>query len=157
MGQVERVFDPTPRSVGESRRFVRTVVLALRLEGVLDSAVLAVSELATNVVLHARTPFVVSVEERAGGVLLGVRDTSPLRPSARAHGVEATTGRGLAILDAVSERWWVAEGGDGKTVWVELRADAASGGDAERTRARSAAARPERRGSVAPPGVQLAA
>jgi len=55
-----------------------------------------------------------------------VIDRSPRQPIARHYSSQATTGRGLGLVKAVSNRWGVRPDGDGKTVWAELVAERAS-------------------------------
>ena len=79
-----------------------------------------VSELATNAVLHARTPFTLQLELTADRLRIAVRDGSPVRPSQRHYGDSATTGRGLALLTSLAGAWGSEADGDGKWVWCEL-------------------------------------
>ena len=50
------------------------------LPGLIDEARLVTSELATNAVRHAQTPFAVSIERSNGDLTLSVRDWSPVLP-----------------------------------------------------------------------------
>lgn len=81
---------------------------------------LVVSELATNAVLHARTPFVVTVGRTQGGIFLSVRDRSPLLPvTSRLPTTTQLHGRGLHVVDACSSDWgFTREPGGGKSVWA---------------------------------------
>lgn len=60
-------------SVGEARDFVRAQLEALD-EGLVECALLLTSELATNSVIHAKTPFSVSVERHDDHVRVEVGD-----------------------------------------------------------------------------------
>lgn len=94
-----------------------------------DAVLLCVSELVTNAVVHARSMPVVSVEVRPATVRVEVRDTSPEPPKAEAGPVEGTSGRGLAIVEAVADRWGTRHHSDGgKTVWFEVGRSAAGHG-----------------------------
>jgi anti-sigma regulatory factor (Ser/Thr protein kinase) len=138
------VLPPVLESVSRARRELAEVATHWRIppEIVADVA-LIVSELTTNVVLHARTAFVV-VAHRLGhvGIRLEVTDTSgdpvlsPVIPPAAVSGVledldevdalrntlldEGTTGRGLSLVAKLSDVWGVSTGPSGKTVWAEL-------------------------------------
>jgi hypothetical protein len=59
-----------------------------------------------------------------------VRDGSARIPHQRRYGTQATTGRGMALVDGLSDRWGVDAAGDGKTVWCEVSApdEAVAGG-----------------------------
>ncbi len=112
-------FDPDPHEVRRVRRFVRDA-LSLHPSQVDDAELLA-SELATNVVRHARTPFEVAVDERGDAVRIVVRDDDPALPAARDAGPGDDTGRGLTLVERVARRWGVTRiPGDGKAVWFDL-------------------------------------
>lgn len=119
----EQVLPAATSSVPDARRFVRTTLRSWECEDLADAAALVVSELATNAVLHARTPFTVRLLlDARGGVRLEVVDGSPRRPDRRTHSADAATGRGLAIVAELSEAWGVDVTDDGKTVWADLAA-----------------------------------
>ena len=113
-----RSFPPEPAAVAEVRRFVAASVKGP--PALVDDACLVASELATNAVLHARTPLQVAVEQRGGTVRLAVRDGSPRRPIAADAAPAVTSGRGLQIVDALSQSWGVEPAAEGKVVWAEL-------------------------------------
>ena len=87
-----------------------------------DDAVLVVSEIATNVVLHARTPFIVSLSRAEGQLLLEVTDASSAQPRlAWSDDPLATSGRGLSSVAILSQAWGVDNAPDGaKRVWACL-------------------------------------
>lgn len=122
-------------SVSAARRF-----LGSRLEGssvdtvVAADAILVVSELVTNAVLHAEGPIVVEVvvadrstTEESSGLRIAVSDASPIAPVLRNYGDGASTGRGLALIAQLARRWGVEEVAPGKAVWVELDGGSADG------------------------------
>jgi hypothetical protein len=105
-----------------ARRFV-TGLLARRPYGDQISghdAQLVISELATNAVIHAGTPFSVGVRCDGASVRLSVHDWSSMQPVMRDGGPCAPSGRGLRLVSIVSRSWGVEYGPDGKTVWAEL-------------------------------------
>lgn len=86
---------------------------------------LCVSELLSNVIRHLGegTPVTVRLTGTHGGgrIRVAVTDPDPRAwPLLRQAGRDDETGRGLALLDAVSLRWGVEQGPDSKTVWCEL-------------------------------------
>lgn len=85
-----------------------------------DDAQLVVSELATNSVVHAGTPFSVSVSCDGVAIRISVHDRSLTRPIVRDTGPTAPSGRGLRLVAAVARDWGVESAPDGKTVWAEL-------------------------------------
>ena len=116
-----------PASVPSARRFVRVTLRSWGLEDLADTALLVVSELASNAVLHARSDFTVVLSLRADGTLrLEVLDRSSRRPAQRRHSSGAATGRGLSIVESVALEWGVDKRPDGKAVWVQLEARASS-------------------------------
>lgn len=78
------------------------------------------SELASNAVLHARTPFTVTVERLDDGVRISVTDGDPSIPTVRHVEPEAVTGRGLAIVESISRHMEVETTDEGKTVCFEM-------------------------------------
>lgn len=89
-----------------------------------DTLVLLVSELATNVVLHARTAYDVVLERRGDVVRLTVLDDSPTGPQRRRTGLRSATGRGLALVASMSREWGRTDerhlSGRAKGIWVEV-------------------------------------
>ena len=111
---------PTTESVPAARRFVRTQLQDSAAD--VDTAILLVSELVTNAVLHARSPLRVVVAEQDEVVRIEVRDGSPVPPRMHSYGHLAATGRGLRLLDRLAVAWGVDTATDGKTVWFEVGA-----------------------------------
>jgi hypothetical protein len=104
-------------SVPEARHFVTR---SLPETCWADEVTLLVSELASNAVRHAGTPFSVSLECDGATVRVAVSDGEPALPVLQRPPVDAITGRGLLIVDALATRWGVDPGATGKTVWFEL-------------------------------------
>ncbi len=111
---------PHPSSVSEARRLVRDALDHAGREDLLDDAELLVSEVVTNAVVHAGTPFDVVVIAGEAGVRVEVSDGSPHLPTPRLYADLAGTGRGLRMLELLVTRWGVDPRHDGKTVWFEL-------------------------------------
>jgi anti-sigma regulatory factor (Ser/Thr protein kinase) len=113
----ELVLPPDVTSVGVSRRFVRSTLAEWHLDGLADTAVLLTSEVVTNSVLHARTEIVLSIAREADdSVTISVHDGSQHQPRARSHSLDATTGRGMELLDRLSLAWHIDPDADGKTL-----------------------------------------
>jgi anti-sigma regulatory factor (Ser/Thr protein kinase) len=126
--QAEAEFTPDLASARAARRFVASVLEGTRLP--VDMIVLLVSELATNAVLHARTDFTVRVEvdELADVARVEVEDANERPPSIAHTPAEATSGRGLQLVQALAESWGVEGRMAGKLVWFELSARAMDNG-----------------------------
>lgn len=90
---------------------------------VVDCAVLLVSELAANVTLHARTEVRVTVRVEDEALWAEVKDWSSRLPHACLAPGDATSGRGLRLVEAIASRWGVERDDDGKVVWFVLRLD----------------------------------
>jgi anti-sigma regulatory factor (Ser/Thr protein kinase) len=116
---LRRRFPPTPEAVREARTFLKeTLAKRGADEAAAEELVLALSELATNAVKHAGTPFEVVVETD-GWVRLEVEDRSPDLPVSTPPSPTAESGRGLAIVDGVCDRWGVHVSHGTKCVWCE--------------------------------------
>ncbi|MGH9076115.1 MAG: ATP-binding protein [Acidimicrobiales bacterium] len=151
MPSAQADFPAEPAGVGDARRFVRAALGDWGADEWEWAASQLVTELATNAVIHARSPFRVEVALSTTGLRICVTDGSARQPLLRAHGVRATTGRGLTLVDSLSESWGFTVEGAGKQVWVQLGARSASRSDGtERSGAAAGAPAPARAG-VAPP------
>lgn|GEM_PF-865152 len=89
-------LEPTPQAAGDARRFVASTCDRWGIDAVMDELTLAVSELVTNAVLHARTEIEVQLCVTAGQVTLSVVDRDPRPPVIRPVRLDL-----LADLDAV--------------------------------------------------------
>ena len=111
-------------AVPEGRHFALSVLRDEVTADVLDAAELVVTELVTNAVLHGSPPvrLVVGVED--GAACIAVSDSSRALPVRPRTGTDGMTGRGLALVDAVSEDWGVRpepdSTGAGKAVWARV-------------------------------------
>lgn len=97
------MLDPDPRHVGQARRFA--VEATERLGGdeeAQDVVRSLVSELVTNVVLHAGTGIVIKVVDGDAHVRVEVADGSPALPRQRRVDGASTTGRGMRLLRTLS-------------------------------------------------------
>jgi anti-sigma regulatory factor (Ser/Thr protein kinase) len=120
------ILPPDPASVRRARRFLQEALGDGHVE-VSTMAVLLVSELATNAVLHAGTDYTVRVELLAGGsVRAEVSDASSRLPVVKHYEPTAVTGRGLQMVASEASRWGVDVRDGGKTVWFELDGAASS-------------------------------
>jgi anti-sigma regulatory factor (Ser/Thr protein kinase) len=114
-------FPPTAQSASKARHFVVDTLQAWQMEALVDSAALLASEVITNAVLHARTPFTVTLE-RIGDdcVQIAVSDGSTFTPQRRQPTADSTNGRGIDLLDQLSAAWSVRTTSAGKTVQFTL-------------------------------------
>lgn len=115
-----------PTSARAGRRAVTEVLTSWGLPPyAVDDAVLVVSELVTNAVLHAREQEFLALEitYRPGCVRVSLADGSAVRPLARLATAGDEGGRGMPIVDALSDRWGIEDHHGGKRIWFELDLD----------------------------------
>ncbi|MDP9091881.1 MAG: MEDS domain-containing protein [Actinomycetota bacterium] len=118
--EAERTFPGLPGSAPIARRFV-TDTLTGWGEGVLSAdAALVATELTSNAIRHTEAAFTVRLSSSPSGVRIAVRDSSVIPAIRREAGATATSGRGLAMIAAVSNRWHCEPDAYGKVVWAEL-------------------------------------
>jgi hypothetical protein len=117
--RVERYFPGGPAEVGDARRFLGQTLDGWGLP--VDDAALVLSELVTNALLHTRGGFGVVLDRTGTGIRIEVSDSSSRPPTLRPLELTVDHGRGLHLVDAISESWGSLEDADGgKTVWAEL-------------------------------------
>jgi len=120
-----RSFPPAPESPAAARRFLSDTMRTWGYSAAdTQDAVLALSELATNAVVHAGTGFVVRVQSDGVHLRLEVQDGSLQQPRERAQPHGAPSGRGLHVVARLAKDWGVNNAVDGKSVWAELAASA---------------------------------
>ena len=87
----------------------------------MDEAELLVSELVTNAVVHGAPPVTVNVECDGTDLRVAVTDGSDRSPVPRQADPDAESGRGIYLVDVISDRWGIAPSrGHGKAVWFTL-------------------------------------
>ncbi|WP_328498136.1 ATP-binding protein [Streptomyces sp. NBC_00414] len=114
-----------PSRIGQVRRIVSAQLRYWHLDPLIDRAALGVTELLTNVHLHARPDKLctVEIELLLDRLTVSVHDRDPRLPEVRDANASATCGRGLSMVAAVSESWGVRPNGEsGKVVWFTLTA-----------------------------------
>lgn len=115
-------FDAARNSPGEARR---KVVMALRGRGyddaLIEDAALLVTELAANAVVHAESPFSVSVSSRDSMLRIDVADCGPMAADRTSQEWLPRQGHGLGLIDAICVRWGTDMAAEGKVVWGELQ------------------------------------
>ena len=115
-----RSYEGSLDDPARARRFVVGLLRTLGLADVAHAA-LVVTELATNTLIHAGTPFTVHVLARPRGVRIAVADSSTALPVPRDDGLPDPGGHGLRLVAALAAEWGTSLANDGtKTVWAEL-------------------------------------
>ena len=114
------VLKGVPESAGAARRGLRRFLESVsRLEWA-DAAELAVSEIVTNAALHAHTDIDIRLTALCDRLYVEVRDWNRALPEQRSYGVDATTGRGMALVRTLALDCGVRRLADGKVVWFQI-------------------------------------
>jgi len=121
--EVVHRFAPGVKTPGAARRFLDDVLRGWGHGAASDDARLVISELVTNAVIHARSPFSVSVRAAAGTLRLAVHDQSPAQPNPPGPDPGRASGRGLQLVCALARQWGIERRPPGKVIWAELPID----------------------------------
>ncbi|MFD7559334.1 SpoIIE family protein phosphatase [Streptomyces sp. NPDC059835] len=118
------VAQAEPERIAGARQQIRELLHDWADEEQLDSAVLMVSEMVTNVLVHTDGDALL-VAEAVGGLgerrlRVEVADTSDELPHKRHPGEMASSGRGVLLMEMLADSWGVDPRGEGKTIWFEL-------------------------------------
>jgi CheY-like chemotaxis protein/anti-sigma regulatory factor (Ser/Thr protein kinase) len=114
-------FDADVSTVPLAREFVRQWLHDLAADHVFDEASLIVTELATNAVLHADSPYEVRLSRTDGVIRIEVADADAGTPEPQPFSAVAESGRGIVIVSAISASWGIEAQPHGKVTWAELR------------------------------------
>ncbi|MGA5440639.1 ATP-binding protein [Streptomyces griseoincarnatus] len=116
-------FTAHPEEVAALRRVVRLCLAAWNLNGLVDAAQLCVSELVSNVVTHVGlgTPGILAVAVNGAYLRIEVHDPDTRAlPTLVTADIEAEGGRGMALVEALADRWGVQLQEGLKVTWCEL-------------------------------------
>ncbi|QWB25324.1 MULTISPECIES: ATP-binding protein [Streptomyces] len=119
----ELAFTAEPVEVAGLRRILRLQLGMWGLHDVVDEAQLCVSELVANVITHVGTgtPATLAVSMKGTHLRIEVHDPDTRAlPVLRDASTDAEEGRGMALVEAVADRWGVLLGPDRKVTWCEL-------------------------------------
>ncbi|MFI0817078.1 SpoIIE family protein phosphatase [Streptomyces sp. NPDC021098] len=113
-----------PERIAGARRQLRDMLHDWTDPDQVESAVLLLSEMVTNVLVHTDGDalLVAEVSGRRGSrrLRLDVADGSDELPHRRRPGELASSGRGLMLIEMLADAWGVDPRGDGKCIWYEL-------------------------------------
>ncbi|QVQ52676.1 ATP-binding protein [Spiractinospora alimapuensis] len=121
----------TPASVARARAWLEAWLRALDVKDeTVETAAFVLSELASNAVKHSRSAgptgrYHVHLLDVTDALLVSVSDAGGprmFRPPGTAvlDDPLAESGRGLALVDRCSDRWWIHGDMNGRTVTAEL-------------------------------------
>jgi anti-sigma regulatory factor (Ser/Thr protein kinase) len=115
-----RSFPADPQSVPAARHFATAALSDTSVE-LRQEVELMVSELATNGIQHGRTSFELTIERTVDEIRVQVTDRGGGTPFMRSPTPEEPTGRGLRIVDMLSDSWGIEWETDvEKTVWFTV-------------------------------------
>ncbi|MFD4771720.1 SpoIIE family protein phosphatase [Streptomyces niveus] len=120
-----------PEQVADARRQLKALLHDWADEEQVDSAVLMISEMTTNVLVHTDGDAVL-IAEAAGEpgkrrLRVEVADASDELPHKRRPGELASSGRGLVLMEMLADAWGVDPRGEGKSIWFEIYEKGAAG------------------------------
>jgi len=123
LGGASMTFPLAADAPRAARRFVVSTLTGWQMEDIVEDAALVVTELATNAVLHASSGFRVVIAVSPMLARISVVDSSSEEPWRKEASLGRNSGRGLALVSALAERWGTTSGeqSGGKVVWAELR------------------------------------
>ncbi|MEU9554579.1 SpoIIE family protein phosphatase [Streptomyces fumanus] len=118
------VAQAEPERIATARRHLRELLHDWASEDQKESAVLLLSEMLTNVLVHtdADALLVAEVTGAPGErrIRVEVSDTGDDLPHRRRPGEMASSGRGLMLIELLADEWGVAPRGEGKSIWFDL-------------------------------------
>ncbi|MFI0904640.1 SpoIIE family protein phosphatase [Streptomyces sioyaensis] len=110
-----------PDAVMHARRFTARTLRSWGVTEEVDVALLVVSELVTNAIAHTQGEVRLDLTLTADRLRVAVNDASPRAPAKPASvDWEATGGRGLLLVEAMSASWGSVPLSGGKQVWSEI-------------------------------------
>ncbi|WP_033341873.1 ATP-binding SpoIIE family protein phosphatase [Catenuloplanes japonicus] len=113
---------PEPTMPGRVRHWMTAQLTAWDVpEAVIGAAVLCTSELTTNALLHAGTAARVHIDLTPERLLVSVQDSGTRGTVTRAHtDTLSSRGRGLGLIEELSDAWGTDPTVRGSTVWFEI-------------------------------------
>ena len=120
--EVRTMLTQHPTSVGAARRFVRDVLMSRQVpDRVVDTVELLTSEVVTNAIVHGESGPHLAVTVDGSVVRVAVQDRSPAMPVRHLTQLDAVSGRGVVIVEAMASAWGVERERNGsKRVWFEV-------------------------------------
>lgn len=108
------------RAPGHARRWIIQRCHEWQCDALADAAALMVTELVTNVFLHARTDCLVHAAFDRPILTVTVTDGDNQELSAQPPSITAEQGRGLAIVAALADTWGIQHSDGAKSIWFHL-------------------------------------
>lgn len=115
-----RRFPKIEESVPQARAYVAKMLMQFPTD-VVDRVVLMVSELMTNAIVHANSSAELAADVDTFGVRITVTDAGGGRPTPRTPSDFEAHGRGLRVVEALSDRWGIEYLPNSKSVWFSVQ------------------------------------
>ena len=120
LGSATVHLEPTETSSAAAREFVRRYCEEWGLAPLVDAALVVVSELVTNAIVHAHSSCEVRLVRKPNLLRIEVVDGGRGVPDLQAPDVDSEGGRGMLLTSAYSAAWGVDSVPRAKVVWAEL-------------------------------------
>ncbi|MET8572248.1 SpoIIE family protein phosphatase [Streptomyces sp. NPDC004783] len=118
------VAQAQPERIAVARQHLRELLHDWPDEEQRDAVVLLLSEVLTNVLVHTDADALLVAEVRGEPgerrIRVEVTDSGDDLPHKRRPGEMASSGRGLMLIELLSDAWGVAPRGEGKSIWFEI-------------------------------------
>ncbi|MFF3781978.1 SpoIIE family protein phosphatase [Streptomyces sp. NPDC001933] len=119
----QHVAQSDPEALSSARHMIRAAVRAWGAKARADEVELAADELITNALMHTDGGAIVTIRVLTGPerrLRVDVEDRSSALPRRRDAGEAGVSGRGLMLVDRLTDLWGVESRGGGKCVWCEF-------------------------------------
>jgi serine phosphatase RsbU (regulator of sigma subunit)/anti-sigma regulatory factor (Ser/Thr protein kinase) len=119
----QHVAQNDPEALRSARHMVRAAVRAWGARERADEIELVADEMITNALMHTDGGAIVTARVLSGAerrLRVEVEDRSSALPRRREAGESGVSGRGLLLVDRLTEAWGVESRGSGKCVWCEF-------------------------------------
>ncbi|MER5467664.1 SpoIIE family protein phosphatase [Streptomyces sp. NPDC002935] len=119
----QHVAPGDPEALVEARHMIRAAVRAWGARERADEIELVADELITNALMHTEGAAIVTLRVLTGSdrrLRVEVEDSSSALPRRREAGESGVSGRGLLLVDRLTDVWGVEARGGGKVVWCEF-------------------------------------
>ncbi|POX61023.1 protein phosphatase [Streptomyces sp. Ru62] len=120
----QHVAPGDPEALTHARHMIQAAVRAWGADDLADEIELVAGELITNALMHTEGSAIVTLRALDGGdrrLRIEVEDGSSALPRRRDAGEIGVSGRGLVLVERLSDSWGVEARGGGKAVWCEFR------------------------------------
>ncbi|MFJ1807449.1 MULTISPECIES: SpoIIE family protein phosphatase [unclassified Streptomyces] len=119
----QHVAPGDPEALSEARHMIRAAVRTWGARDRSDEIELVADELITNALMHTEGAAIVTLRVLTGTehrLRVEVEDSSSALPRRREAGESGVSGRGLLLVDLLTDAWGVEARGGGKCVWCEF-------------------------------------